>query len=64
MICGDWQKRKSAWEQQRWEYLIRCRVDLSKEDANAWADAVWPNKEDTEEIEGDAALGVRRSRTL
>src|SRR5215471_6807581 len=22
VICGDWQKLKSAWEQQRWEYLF------------------------------------------
>jgi hypothetical protein len=54
VICGDWQKLKSAGEQQHWEYLFDAGL-ISKRDANAWADAVWPNEEGTEKIEGDAA---------
>jgi len=51
VICDDWQKLKSAWEQQRWAYLFNAGL-ISKERANAWADIVW---EEAEEIEGDAA---------
>jgi hypothetical protein len=29
---------------------------ISKEDADAWAEEVWPSKQDEAEIEGDAAM--------
>jgi hypothetical protein len=32
-------------EQQRWVYLFKTRL-ISKEDADAWAEEVWPSKPD------------------
>jgi len=49
IICGDWQQL-SDFGQQRWEYLFDTGL-VSREEAKAWADEVWPEEEEIEEEE-------------
>jgi hypothetical protein len=55
VVCDDWRNLKSAGEQQRWVYLFKTGL-ISKEDADAWAEEVWPSNQDKVVIEGDAAM--------
>jgi hypothetical protein len=43
VICDDWHNLRSAGEQQRWAYLFNIGL-ISKEEADAWAEEVWPSK--------------------
>ena len=49
VICDDWHNLRSAGEQQRWAYLFNTGL-ISKEEADAWAEEVWPSEV---EIKGD-----------
>jgi hypothetical protein len=49
VISADWYTLKSKWEQQRWAYLFDAGL-ISREDADAWAAAVWPSEREAEEI--------------
>jgi hypothetical protein len=60
-ICDDWHNQWSAGEQTRWAYLFKTGL-ISKEDADAWAEEVWPSKQDEAESEGDAAMTGEASR--
>ena len=53
-ICADWDNQESNG-QQRWAYLFKTGL-ISKEDADAWAEEVWPSKQDGAEVEGDVAM--------
>jgi hypothetical protein len=45
-ICEDWHNLRSAGEQQRWAYLFNTGL-ISKEEADAWVEEVWPSEIDT-----------------
>jgi hypothetical protein len=55
VISDDWHNQWSAGEQTRWAYLFKTGL-ISKEEADTWAEEVWPSKQDEAEIEGDAAM--------
>jgi hypothetical protein len=55
VICGDWANRLRNYEQPRWEYLFDAGL-ISKEEADAWAEQVWPSNRDEAEIEGGDAV--------
>ena len=57
VICDDWHDQR-AREQQRWAYLFDVGL-ISNEEANAWADDVWPTESDEEEEIEDAVSGHR-----
>jgi hypothetical protein len=48
VICGDWRNQKRAGEQQRWAYLFNSGL-ISQEEADAWAEEVWPSMQNAEE---------------
>jgi hypothetical protein len=53
----SWAERRRNYEQERWEYLFDAGF-ISKEEADAWAEQVWPSNRDEAEIEGgDAVAG-------
>jgi hypothetical protein len=57
IICADWACQNGQWEQQRWVYLFDTGL-ISKAEANAWADEVWPSEPDEEEIDDEDAAAA------
>jgi hypothetical protein len=57
VICDDWHDQRVR-EQQRWAYLFDVGL-ISNEEANAWADDVWPTESDEEEEIEDTVSGHR-----
>jgi hypothetical protein len=47
IICADWYDQK-GWGQQRWAYLFSTEL-ISKQQAEAWAEQVWPSERSEEE---------------
>jgi hypothetical protein len=43
IIVGDWADQHCAGEQQRWAYLFSAEL-ISKQEAEAWAEQVWPSE--------------------
>jgi hypothetical protein len=52
IICADWSDQNTTCEQPRWENLFSTGL-ISKSEANAWAEEVWPSNRGDEEIEED-----------
>jgi hypothetical protein len=48
IICADWSDQWAQWEQQRWAYLFSTAL-ISKREAEAWAEQVWPRKRGEEQ---------------
>jgi hypothetical protein len=47
-ICADWSHQNTAYEQPRWAYLFSTEL-ISKQEAEAWAERVWPSERGEEE---------------
>jgi hypothetical protein len=43
VICADWSDQWRQGEQQRWAYLFFTEL-ISKQEAEAWAEEVWPSE--------------------
>ena len=57
IIVGDWADQSTQWEQQRWAYLFFEEL-ISKREAEAWAEQVWPSERSEEEnLEDETAQG-------
>jgi hypothetical protein len=59
IICADWSDQNTAWEQQRWAYLFFAEL-ISKQEAEAWAEEVWPSERGEEESLEEAETGGAR----
>jgi len=57
IICGDWSDQNTQWGQQRWEYLFSTEL-ISKQEAEAWAEQVWPSERSELEKESVEAGGA------
>jgi hypothetical protein len=56
IVVADWSAQLNKWDQQRWEYLFDTGL-VSKTEAQAWAEEVWPDpRADDEENEELAEL--------
>jgi len=68
IICGDWSDQNTQGGQQRWVCLFSTDL-ISKQEAEAWAEQVWPSergKEDEDEFYsrvGRGPITVARSPT-
>src|SRR5262249_57601042 len=54
IIVSDWSAQLAQWDQQRWEYLFDTGL-VSKAEAQAWAEEVWPEPRDEDEEGEDEA---------
>jgi hypothetical protein len=43
IICADWSHQNTAYEQPCWAYLFSTEL-ISKQEAEAWAEQVWPSE--------------------
>jgi len=57
IICGDWSDQNTQWGQQRWEYLFSTEL-IPKQEAEAWAEQVWPSERSELEKESAEAGGA------
>jgi hypothetical protein len=48
IICADWSHQNTAYEQPRWAYLFSTEL-ISKQEAEAWAEQVWPSERGQED---------------
>ena len=48
IICADWSDQHTQGGQQRWAYLFSTEL-ISKQEATAWAEKVWPSERGEEE---------------
>jgi hypothetical protein len=50
IICADWSKQNKACEQPRWAYLFSTEL-ITNQEAEAWAERVWPSERDEEDAD-------------
>ena len=57
VVCADWSDQNTQWGQQRWAYLFFTEL-ISKQEAEAWAELVWPSERGELEEESAEAGGA------
>ena len=62
IICADWSDQHTQGEQQRWAYLFSTEL-ISKQEAEAWAEHVWPSERSGEESLEEEATETGRGES-